>query len=151
MASTGLIWQVTIFTSVIDSAALSNNWIVIDRTQSMSAAAELALEARILQCLPHMAGARPLCLLMWQAALAASQQRPVVLGPPLHGLLGGLGLDGLLLRRSLRLGRRGHDHASADGRRTVAKISLEVHGLLLLLLLGLLLGSRRRLLRRRWC
>ena len=53
-----LLWTklVTIFTSVIDSAALSNNWIVIDRTQSMSAAAELALEA----------------------ALAASQQRPVV-------------------------------------------------------------------------
>ena len=42
-----LLWTklVTIFTSVIDSAALSNNWIVIDRTTSMSAAAELALEA----------------------------------------------------------------------------------------------------------
>jgi hypothetical protein len=42
-----LLWTklVTIFTSVIDSAALSNNWIVVDRTTSMSAAAELALEA----------------------------------------------------------------------------------------------------------
>jgi len=38
---------VTIFSAVLDSATLSNNWIIVDRINSKSAAAELILEAAI--------------------------------------------------------------------------------------------------------
>ena len=39
----------TIFSAVVDSAAMSNNWIVVDRTTSKSPAAELLLEAALAQ------------------------------------------------------------------------------------------------------
>ena len=46
-----VLWQklVTIFAAALDSAVMSNNWILIDRTSTKSPAAELLLEAALAQ------------------------------------------------------------------------------------------------------
>ena len=46
-----VLWQklVTIFAAALDSAVMSNNWILIDRTSAKSPAAELLLEAALAQ------------------------------------------------------------------------------------------------------